>query len=1071
MSAESAGTGKTAKSVITTQLGRDWDDLDVLSWGCEPGRIPWIPYADITSALVGDRGASPYFRLLSGQWKFLYLSSPAELPPDCHVPAYDDTGWDTIPVPSNWQLLGFGRPNYTNVAYPFPVDPPHVPDQNPVGVYRRKFTLPAAWQGRGHQVFLRLEGVSSAFHVFVNGTLAGYSQGSHLPSEFRITDLVQPGENLLTVVVYQWSDGSYLEDQDMWRLSGIFRDVCLVATPQLDVWDTTVRTEFDPEYRDATLSVTALIRSHAPPSVSACQGGYQLHVALLDDTGTEVLSRHFPVETGSESQEIAFTAAVNSPRHWSAEDPALYTLLFTLTDPEGGIQEVKTCAVGFRQVEIKNGVFLVNGVPVKLKGVNRHDTHPDLGYAVSLESMIQDIKLMKQHNINAVRTSHYPNDPRWLDLCDRFGLYVIDEADLEAHGFALTGNVSQLAQDPRWQEAFVDRARRMVERDKNHPSIIMWSLGNESGYGPNHDAMAAWIRQSDPTRPIHYEGAGRAKVVDVVSVMYPSVEALIKEGEAQDDPRPFFMCEYAHAMGNGSGNLKEYWQAIYAHPRLMGGCVWEWVDHGIRRKTADGREWFAYGGDFGDLPNDGNFCIDGLNFPDRIPHTGLIEYKKILEPVEVTPVDPGRGLVRIRNRYDFISLSHLEGRWELVREGSVVAEGNLPALDIPAGQESPVEIPLPVRLDALLETHPGEYWLNLSFRLAASTPWASRGHEVAWAQLPMPMPMSTPVTTATPAATPAISALAEEPPVLTPHETETELRVAGEDFSLTWDKRQGGIKEWVYQGLPLILAGPRVNLWRAPTDNDVHQAREWRRVGLDRLQARLLSWEWRQTARAVQVRATTVLAGYSLAPVAQATVTYTIHATGDLLLALLLDPRRDLPHLPRAGFELYLPEQFNRFTWYGRGPHESYPDRQESTRVGVYGGTVTEQHVPYIRPQENGNKTDVRWATITNLRGMGLLVAGMPLVNVTVHDYTGEDLVQARHDHELAHRPATVLNLDLRHGGLGSNSCGPGPLPAYQLQPQEMSLTVRLRPFARDLWTPENLARQHPEPIEWYSSR
>ena len=610
-----------------TKTTNDWENPQQLSRNREPAHATLYPFPDETAALSCDRMQSSYFKLLNGDWRFWYSAIGDQLPTRFEDPVFDDTGWACLPVPSNWQMHGYGKPHYTNVAYPYPVDPPHVPQENPVGIYRRTFTVPAAWAGQ--QIFLTFGGVDSAFYVWMNGRMLGYSQGAHMPSEFNITQYLHAGENTLVVQVYQWSDGSYLEDQDMWRLSGIFRDVYLTSTNDLHIHDVRVRTLLDADYTDATLGVQVTLKNCSVQTPS----GYRVVARLLSHDGIVVAQHDFPELSSLNSGEDTMPEmqiAVQRPHKWNAEEPYLYTLLITLADSAGKTLEVQSLRVGFRQVEVRAQQLLVNGVAIKLKGVDRHDTHPDLGHAVPYESMLQDITLMKQHNINTVRTSHYPNDPRWYDLCDQYGMYIVDEADLECHGFGITGDINEISDDPAWEAAYVDRAERMVERDKNHACIIIWSLGNEAGYGRNHDAMAAWIRAHDPTRLIHYEGAFDAKVVDIVSVMYPKVDYLIQQGSKTDDARPFFMCEYAHAMGNGPGNLKEYWEAIYAHPRLIGGCVWEWVDHGIRQHTSAGEEWFAYGGDFGDLPNDGNFCIDGLNFPDRIPHTGLTEYKKII---------------------------------------------------------------------------------------------------------------------------------------------------------------------------------------------------------------------------------------------------------------------------------------------------------------------------------------------------------------------------------------------------------------------------------------------------------
>jgi len=1023
---------------------RDWENPQVLGRGVEPPHATLVPYADEESALAGEPGHSPFWRLLSGQWRFCYVARPEAVPAGFEGESFADDNWASIPVPSNWQLHGYGRPNYTNAAYPYPVDPPYVPDENPVGLYRTAFDLPEAWAGR--RVFLNFDGVCSAFYVWVNGQVVGFSKCSHMPSEFDITEHVREGENLLAVQVFQWSDGSYLEDQDMWRLNGIFRDVSLFSTPNVHVRDVAIQTRLDGRYVDAVLDLRVKLRNYCAEQAA----GHRVGMRLFDGEGQTVAEgrAEVPAIAGDQEVILAHEMPVSSPRKWSAEEPNLYTLLLSLFGADGKLLEVERFAVGFRQIERRGVQVLLNGVPLEIRGVNRHDTHPDLGYAVSLESMIQDITLMKQHNINAVRTSHYPNDPRWLDLCDRYGLYVIDEADLETHGFGYT-DPDIPARRPEWRDAFVDRARRMVERDKNHPSVIMWSLGNESGYGPNHDAMAEWIRGADPTRLIHYEGAHDSPMVDVVSTMYPTVERLIEEGKRTDDERPFFMCEYAHAMGNGPGNLKEYWAAIRAHPRLLGGCIWEWVDHGIRQRTESGEEWFAYGGDFADHPNDGNFCIDGLNFPDRIPHTGLIEYKKIIEPVHVEPVDLRAGKVRVANRYHFSSLRHLHGHWSVTREGEVVEEGDLPRLDTPAGETAEVTLPYSRSVGA----HGHALLLNIRFTLASDTVWAKRGHEVAWAQFEVPVEV---------AAAPVVR-LSEMAPV-TVEQSETTIVIRGECFAVVFDALRGVISSWQWRGMELLTAGPRLNVWRAPTDNDVHIAREWRKAGLDRLQHRIerveLIGRSSSSCPTARVEVASVLAPYSLAPAFSCTYGYTVYGSGDVVIETSVTPRRELPPLPRIGLQMRLPGAFDRFTWYGRGPHESYADRKESARVGVYRGTVQDQYVPYIFPQENGNKTDVRWAAVTDIGGMGLLAVGEPFLNVSVHHYTTEDFTNARHTYELVRRDETVLNLDHAQAPLGSQSCGPGPLEEYLLKAEPTEFRVRLRPFSEKVANAMQLSKQ-----------
>jgi beta-galactosidase/beta-glucuronidase len=1009
----------------------DWENPAILSRHREPPRATLTPYPTEPAALAGGDMRSPLVRLLNGHWQFRYVASPAAVPPDFAATSTDEARWGTIPVPSCWQLHGHGIPVYTNVRYPYPVDPPRVPNENPVGLYRREFAVPAAWDGK--QVFLVFEGVSSAFYLWVNGRQVGYSQGSHMPAEFNITPYLQPGRNLLAAQVLQWCDGSYLEDQDFWRLSGVFRDVYLVARPHVLVRDVSVRTLLDDQYTDADLDVGVALHNLGDQLASALR----LDARLFDADGTLVveppLASDISMATTGD-HHVSTTIQVTAPSKWTTETPYLYTLVLTLQDASGNVLEVQRVAVGFRRVEIREQQLFVNGVSIKLQGVNRHDTHPDHGYAVPYETMLRDVIQMKRHNINTVRTAHYPHDPRWLDLCDQYGLYVIDEADLECHGFQPTGDWSRLARDPAWHDAYLDRARRMVERDKNHPSVIIWSLGNESGYGENHDAMAESIRQADPTRPIHYEGAGEAKVIDLVSVMYPTLDEVIRQGQRDDDPRPWFMCEYAHAMGNGPGNLKEYWDAIRAHPRLIGGCVWEWSDHGLRQRTGAGDEWFAYGGDFGDQPNDGNFCIDGLTFPDREPHPGLLELKKVHEPVAIRAVDLRIGRLAVANRYAFRSLDHLDTTWQVVRDGEVLQQDSLAGLTTPPGEEADIDVPL-----ALPPGESGaEYWLHLRFLLAEETRWAPRGHEVAWAQFQLPV--ETP---------PVPDVRLDDMPGLSLVETSTLITIDGDDWRLVFHRPTGVLVEWIWHGTPLLLLGPKVNLWRAPTDNDKNLQVEWRKAGLDRLTQRVDRVDVLYAGeRAVQFRVETTLAGYSLPPAFHCAATYTVYGTGDVVIETNLSPRSPLPPLPRVGLQLRLPASFDRFTWYGRGPHESYPDRKESAPVGLYTGTVQEQYEPYITPQDNGTKSDTRWAAVTDAYGRGLLAVAMPLLNVSAHHYAPEDFTRATHRHLLKRRNETILHLDYRTGGLGSNSCGPLPLPQYLVQPEPMIFSVRLRPVA-----------------------
>jgi len=1136
-------------------MTNDWENPQMVGQNKEPAHATLLPFQDAASALTGDRAACANFKLLNGAWQFRYAPNPAAAPENIHVEPFDNAGWGTITVPSNWELQGHGIPMYTNVQYPFPPDyMPEVPkDNNPVGSYRTTFTVPDDWAGK--QVFIVFDGVDSAFYLWVNGQYVGYSQDSRLPAEFNLTPYLRPGENTLAARVYRWCDGSYLEDQDFWRLSGIYRDVYLFAAPAVHIRDFWAVTELDADYRDAVLKIRADIANYGIVNTD----GYMLEAELFSqimnhESRIPICASRFMIHDSC----IHIAMPVTNPLKWSAEHPNLYTLLLTLKDPAGNVLEVERCNVGFRKVEIKDGKILVNGAAVYFRGVNRHEHDPDTGHAVSVESMIQDILLMKRFNVNAVRTCHYPDDPRWYDLCDQYGLYLIDEANIESHGVW-----DEPSRDPMWLTAFLERGSRMVERDKNHPSVVIWSMGNESGHGPNHAALADWIHAHDPTRPVHYESAHNEPYVDMISTMYPTLERLAAMAQEPGETRPYILCEYAHAMGNSPGNLKEYWETIETYPRARGAFVWDWVDQGLRRTTADGVDWFAYGGDYGDVPNDGSFCINGLIFPDRTIHPAMWELKKVYQPVRVEVVDALAGKVEVLNKYHFSDLSHLDIAWKLEKDGQIIQQGQLPRLSTPPDGRDSVTIPF-----AAPEVAPGvEYWLTLSFTLAEETLWAAAGHEVAWAQFAVPFPA--PEVQAAHASKPVDATTL---PALTLTESDAQAVVAGPAFELVFDKQAGTLAALRYQGRELLKAGPKSNFWRAPTENDLagwgdeRAAKRWREIGLDRLEEHIEAVTVRQTApQTVEITVKSVCApdaaftppvepgpeqqpemlmqflmwaldkptleafcahlnvpyaslpgtiksaklkgllghfvhegrfqefalslyhflkevapdkirpefeaslfpekadAEAAAPAAPQPArfvcdyTYTIYGSGDIVIEHHVQPDvPGLPFLPRIGLTLTLPGGYEQFTWFGRGPHENYVDRNYGAPVGLYSGTVDEQYVPYIVPEENGNKTEVRWVALTDADGAGLLAVGAP--EVSAHHYTAQDLTEAKHTCELHRRDDITLNLDYAQSGLGSAACGPGRRPEYQLKPVETRYRVRLRPFVNE--SPIALSKQ-----------
>ncbi|MCP3028583.1 glycoside hydrolase family 2 TIM barrel-domain containing protein [Halobacillus sp. A5] len=1027
----------------------DWENIQVLQRNRRKKRAHFIPFADKASALTFERGKSPSFKLLNGLWKFQYAGNPDLAPEQFYKEDFDTGEWDELYVPSSWQMHGYGSPAYTNVVYPFPVDPPFVPTQNPTGSYVRDFWVTE--EGLDQQVTLRFEGVDSAFYVWVNGERVGYSQGSRIPSEFDLSSYLKEGKNRLAVQVYQWSDGSYIEDQDMWWLSGIFRDVYLLAVPKVHVEDYFVKTSFDDNYEHGTLRVETVVENSSDDDVSH----YTLEYHLQDADGQDVINEREPVSVAAKSTKtVVRDFSIPNPGKWSAEDPYLYKLLLSLK--KGKAAEVIPVNVGFRTVELKDGLFLVNGKAIKLKGVNRHDHHPDFGRAVPFEWMEEDVKLMKQYNINAVRTAHYPNDPRFYDLCDQYGLYVIDEADLETHGFEVIGNWDQLSDDPDWEDAYLDRMKRMVARDKNHPSIIMWSLGNESGFGRNHVAMADWAKDYDDTRLIHYEGECRAitrsestydpqrdpEASDVFTTMYTAVEVMDALGARNDLGKPHILCEYAHAMGNGPGGLKEYWETFYQYDRLQGGFVWEWLDHGIRRVTEDGEEYFAYGGDFGEAVHDSNFVIDGLVMSDHTPSPALKEYKKVIEPVVIESINLEKGKVKIMNRYDFVSLEHLHASWTVTTGEEVVAGGTILCDGIESGSSDQVTLPYNIgQYHGAAE----DYWLNVEFTLACDTAWAETGHLVAWAQYELPVQKAKPLE----------FGFSRQP--LAVEESKHELTVQGEDFIVRFNKVFGNLSEWKHQGIDLIKTGPVLNLWRAPIDNDLWaQAHwkdtpsitEWKKHGLHRLQQRIHSVSCHsqgehQAEVIVSARVAPPILNWGLSM----TYTYTIDSRGRVGIDVQGEPYGELPRtFPRLGLKMEVPSMLNRVKWYGRGPGESYVDSKLANRFGVWKKKAEEFYTPYVYPQENGNRHDVRWAEVTSGKGVGITFVAKPAFNFNCQYYTIENLEKAQHTHGLVKQDFLTILIDHKHHGLGSASCGPDVLEKYRLNSGAFQFGLDMKP-------------------------
>ncbi|MGN6553883.1 MAG: glycoside hydrolase family 2 TIM barrel-domain containing protein [Verrucomicrobiota bacterium] len=993
-----------------------------------------------------ERVKSPFYRSLNGDWKYHYSSNQLARVPDFWKTDFNDHDWATIPVPANVEMHGYGIPIYVNIRYPWTwhgvePNPPFVPGNDPnntVNAYRRTFEIPKDWNGR--HVFLTFDGVNSFFDLWINGQKVGMGKDSRTPVEFDITKYLKPGQNLLAVENFRWSDGSYLEDQDFWRMSGIFRDVYLWSPPNLHVRDLEIKTALDSDYRDAELkSKLQLINYGSEPA------GVTVQVDLLDPKGDLVFSRSAEQQVAA-GQEISVedAAPIADPLKWSAETPHLYKLLVTVKNASGKILEVIRQRVGFRKVEIRDGNLLVNGKRILIKGVNRHEHDPDRGQAITVAGMEKDIQTMKQFNINTVRCCHYPNQPAWYDLCDRYGIYLIDEANIESHGMGY--GPKTLAKNPAFADAHMNRTVRMVERDKNHPSVIIWSLGNEAGDGPNFVATSKWIHERDPSRPVHYERAGQNSHTDIVCPMYPRPNELAQYA-SEPRTRPYIMCEYAHAMGNSSGDMWSYWKQIYEKPYLQGGSIWDWVDQGLRQpqnrstrahfvpvKPGD-KTFFAYGGDFGpqDVPSDDNFCDNGLVTPDREPHPGLFEVKHIYQYIHCKAVDLKQRTIAIKNWYDFVNLKDVvTGQWQLKADGRVIQDGKLAVLDLAPGATTQVSIPVKA-----FQPQPGvEYFLEVSFALKRDLPWADKGHEVAWDEFKLPD------------SAPALAQKTDGLPALKLSESSDGVQVSGKAFEMAFDGK-AGLKSWRFDGNELIHSPLRPDFWRATIDNDRGR---WKDV---KAQDR-----WRTASEGAQVRDFKATAKGDHVEVALQellpkagnavwTTTYKVFPTGDVVIeASFQAGQTNLPKLPRLGMQMTLPSGFERIIWLGPGPQETYSDRKDA-RIGLYSGTVDEQFYPhYSEPGETGNKADVRWVALINKKGVGLLAIGAPLLSVNALHYGSEDLNAGKHSFELPRRDYITLNLDLKQQGVGGdNSWGAWPHDEFLIPCQDYSYSFRLRPI------------------------
>ncbi|MDI6698787.1 MAG: glycoside hydrolase family 2 TIM barrel-domain containing protein [Candidatus Saccharicenans sp.] len=1052
----SSGAGETEVN--------DWENPGVLAINKEAPHATFIPFPELSQALSQKAEKSPWYKSLNGRWKFNWVSKPADRPLDFWHPDYDDSRWGEIEVPANWELNGYGIPIYVNSDYEFAPDnprPPRIPhDHNPVGSYRLRFSVPENWKDK--EVFIHFGAVKSAFYLWVNGQKVGYSQDSKTPAEFRITPYLKSGDNLLALEVYRWSDGSYLECQDFWRISGIEREVYLYAAPRTRVRDFFARTTLDENYKNGRLDMEVEIINEdgrASPARAARLQVYNLTVSIIDQPGTKLFleKKTFTLKSG-EKKILNFKGEIPGVTPWSAETPNLYTLCLELSSEKNTPLEAITRKVGFRTVEIKNGQLLINGKAVYFRGVNRHEHDPWTGHVISEESMVRDLQLMKQNNINAVRTCHYPNHPRWYELCDYYGIYLIDEANIESHGMGY--GEKSLAKNPEWGPAHLDRIKRMVERDKNHPSVVIWSMGNEAGNGINFEEGYRWIKQRDPGRPIHYERAQLEWNTDIYCPMYARIEHL--EKYAQTNPaRPLILCEYAHSMGNSTGNLQDYWEVIEKYPVLQGGFIWDWVDQGFAKKNDRGQLFWAYGGDYGPpgTPSDSNFCCNGLVAPDRQPHPALLEVKKVYQPArfelaETVSDDRPEVKVRLTNKYDFLNLEPETFliHWILLKDGIQVAEASNPCPVVEPWKSAELKIILP---EAFREAE-GEFFLNLELRnrkdLARGL--IPAGHPVASEQLKIKD--SRPASNRQPSPLPQAARAGIKLPPLKIKESKTsrgELIVSGRDFVLTFNRSEGRLASYRFKGIELLKEGPWPNFWRAPTDNDFgnrmpQRLKVWREASLNR------------QVRAFQVKKeksgqVTVRVDLSLPAVAaNHLVTYTVFQDGTITVSNEFKPQQPekLPEIPRLGMLLGMADGFEEIEYYGRGPQENYCDRKTSAFVGIYKTNKDEQIIPYVSAQEFGHRTDTRWLTIRNKSGLGIRFTGQPVFEFAAIPYTPEDLTLNRrgekHFPEVPRRSNLYITIDLAQMGVGGDdSWGARPHQQYLIKPQSYTWSFSLEPI------------------------
>ncbi|MGX2958602.1 glycoside hydrolase family 2 TIM barrel-domain containing protein [Peribacillus sp. JNUCC 23] len=993
-----------------------WENVHLTGINRLSAHTDFYRYREFSEAFKLNKEMSKGYLLLDGEWKFLFLEAPEFSPLSFETEDFEINSLDSIEVPSCWQIHGYGKMHYTDVLYPFPINPPFVPQENPTGIYFKDLILENI---KDEKIVLKFNGVDSAFDLYVNGHHVGFSKGSRMPSEFDITKYVRNGSNRLTVRVYQFSDGTYLEDQDMWWLSGIFRSVELFRMNKNTLEDVYIETLPDEDYKNFTLKLAGKFLTS---EVTEMKANLYQKDEKVDEFKIEVENGKFQV----------LRNMVN-PLLWNAEEPNLYvaTLEYEL---ENGEKELIPLRFGVRSINVIDNEIRLNGKRIFFNGVNRHDFNPTMGRTVTYDDMLQDVLLMKKHNINAVRAAHYPNNDVFYDLCDKYGLYVIDEADLECHGFENTGNYNWISDNELWEKQYVDRAVRMVKRDRNHPSVIMWSLGNESGAGRNFTAMYDAIKEIDSTRLVHYEGDRVAAYSDIYTTMYTRLNALEEIGKDSEGKKPHILCEYAHAMGNGPGGLTEYQEIMRKYPRLQGGFVWEWYDHGIQQVDENGDVYYLYGGDYGDFPTNGNFCIDGLVFPDRTPSPGLIEYKKVIEPIVTEVIDLNHLKIKVKNRYDFRNLSGILLHIKVNSFDQLIEEKTISLQSINAQDE--MEFTLPINLENALKYDDARIYL--SYVEPENTLYANEGHLITSESFLIP---------ATKVEKEYISKSLDAEMKI--EEDQTQLILENDQFRTAFSKVHGILLSYQINGEEIIQKGPELTLWRAVIDNDMYKKDDWiNKYFLKNAKEQFVSLTYEMNKGFADVEIKKYLSSVNQAWGFHLTYHYRITQDGVLNLHLKGEKvlrGNEIPQmLPRIGITLNLNNEYNDVTWYGRGDSESYQDSKRSQSIGLYRKSVEEMHTDYVYPQENGSRCDTSFLALTK-GNQSILFNFKELRDFTIHDYETSGLEEAKHRGEIEKSPYNVLTIDYRQSGLGSNSCGEEQLPKYRVQIEDFEIGLEIR--------------------------